>query len=94
MRLIVIKKSELATYKGLGLTNAEIAKRLEISPAEVSDALIHFGMKKGEVKKDYTIKYDNDIELEVPEKEEKEEEGTNEGLEVGDNQSDGFPDTN
>lgn len=64
MRNVTIKKSELAMYKGLGQTSAQLAKRFGVSTSEISDALITFGMSKGKsLKKDYTVTYENDVDI-------------------------------
>lgn len=62
IREIVLKKTELAIYKGLGLNNTEIAEKFGIKPGEVNEALITFGMKKGSMKKEYQIKYVDDMD--------------------------------
>jgi hypothetical protein len=66
--VVVVKKSVLATYRGLSLTNPEIAKRLGISQNDVKNALEHFGMlKKRTGGSDFDIKYVDDISGELAE---------------------------
>jgi len=73
IKTIELKKSAIATYKGLGQTNAQIAKRFGITSAEVMDGLVTFEMVKGKsLKKDYKVKYVDDLTQEfddVPEEE-------------------------
>jgi hypothetical protein len=65
VRQVEIKKSELAMYKGLGQTNAQLAKRYGVSTSEIADALVTFGMVKGKsLKKDYQVTYTNDVDME------------------------------
>ncbi len=61
IRKVVLKKTELATYRGLGMTNAELAAKFEVKPSEINDALIAFGMKKG-TPKEYQIELVNDFD--------------------------------
>ncbi len=61
IRKVVLKKTELATYRGLGMTNAELASKFEVKPSEINDALIAFGMKKG-TPKEYQIELVNDFD--------------------------------
>lgn len=61
MRKIEVKKSELAMYRGLSLSNDYIANKLGITKAEVNDALIRFGMLKSRKStKEYEIVYNDD----------------------------------
>tara|TARA_R110000751_G_scaffold307776_2_gene431532 strand:+ start:1184 stop:1432 length:249 start_codon:yes stop_codon:yes gene_type:complete len=65
IKIIEVKKSMLAAYKGIGENNAEIAKRLGITPSEVQEGKVTFGLAKGKslIKKDYRIEYVDDLEL-------------------------------
>jgi len=61
IKKVVLKKTELATYRGLGMTNAELATKYQVKPSEINDALIAFGMKKG-TPKEYQIELVNDFD--------------------------------
>jgi len=70
IKTIEVKKSELAALKGLGSTKTQIATRLGITVAEVTDAYIAFGITKGKtLKKDYQVKYVDDLTLQFDEEE-------------------------
>lgn len=70
IKTIEVKKSELAALKGLGSTKTQIATRLGITVAEVTDAYIAFGITKGKtLKKDYQVKYVDDLTLQLDEEE-------------------------
>ena len=73
-KTIEVKKSEVAALKGLGTTKTQIATRLGITVAEVTDAYIAFGITKGKtLKKDYQIKYVDDLTLQFDEADEADE---------------------
>jgi hypothetical protein len=79
IKTIEVKKSEVAALKGLGTTKTQIATRLGITVAEVTDAYIAFGITKGKtLKKDYQIKYVDDLTLQFDEADEAVEEFTTE----------------
>lgn len=62
MKTIKIKKSEFATVKGLGISNDGIAAKFGITPKEVTDAMIQFGLSKSrKPAKEYTIELIDDI---------------------------------
>jgi transposase len=68
IKTIEVTKRALATYKGLGQTNAQIAKRFGITTSEVMDGLITFGMVKGKsLKKNYEVKYVDDLNFDTEE---------------------------
>lgn len=62
---VSLKKSEMATLRGLGLSTADIAKKFNITSAECVTALKHFGLLKertlGTANKSYIIEYIDDI---------------------------------
>lgn len=75
IKTIEVTKRALATYKILGLTPAQMAKKLGITSSEVTDGLITFGMVKGKsLKKNYEVKYVDDIDLNFDTEEEATEE--------------------
>ena len=75
IREIVLKKTELAIYKGLGKNNTEMAEKFGVKPGEINEALVIFGMKKGNAtKKEYQIKYVDDMDTADVNVEEKEVE--------------------
>ncbi len=79
IKTIEVKKSELAALKGMGATKTQIATRLGITVAEVTDAYIAFGITKGKtLKKDYQVKYVDDLTLQLDEEEVVEELTTEE----------------
>tara|TARA_R110000868_G_scaffold18140_1_gene78638 strand:- start:824 stop:1096 length:273 start_codon:yes stop_codon:yes gene_type:complete len=65
MQTIQVKKSQLAQYKGLRLSNAVIATQLGVTVDEVIGALKHFGMYQERATvtklKEYTIEYIDDL---------------------------------
>ncbi len=68
MKTIEIKKSFLAMHKGLGTSNADIAKNLGINQKELTKALLHFGLMKtrggsAEAEEAYEIVHTNDIDI-------------------------------
>lgn len=64
---VTLKKSELATLKGLGFNNADIAKKFNITSAECVTALKHFGLLKerslSTSNKSYIIEYVDDVNI-------------------------------
>ena len=65
-KVIEIKKSELALYRGMNLDNQEIANKMNLTIKEVAEALVYFGLKKRlstTNTKSYVIKYVDDVEM-------------------------------
>jgi hypothetical protein len=61
MRTITIKKTDLALFKGLNLSNADIATRLGITTKEVTTAMETFGLiKRRGTTPEYQIQYVDD----------------------------------
>lgn len=64
MTTIVVKKSQLATFKGFGLTTLQMAERLNISEREVKEGLDRFNMtaKRQKPAPTYLVEYIDDSE--------------------------------
>lgn len=62
MTTITVKKSQLATFKGFGLTTLDMAKRLGISEKEVKEGLERFSMtaKREKPVPTYVVDYVDD----------------------------------
>lgn len=63
MKIRNVRKSELAKFRGLGLSLTQIAERLEITEKEVKTALLAFKLIKSRTPvPEYTINLINDVD--------------------------------